>query len=122
MAPPNFDRRRAEDVFKELEQSVFPRITSLEAGVQELRLKGCAHRDGDLLRIKVVEDGVTRIFEKIDDLGKNLSAHQVDMTTQVGEIKTDVAKQIGGIRAWVLAGCVAALIGVLGLIAKVVFK
>jgi hypothetical protein len=127
--PYDYDRRRAEDVFRALEGEVFPRlgcidtkIEFLEHGVQKLMVDGCAHRAGDVHRTQAIESSMERIFEKIDSFGEVLADARVDMVEQVGGIREDVQKQIGGIRAWVLGGCVAALIGVLGFIAKLVFK
>ena len=127
--PFDYDRRRAEDVYRALENDVFPRlgaidtkIVSLENSVHNLVVDGCAQRPGDLRRTEVVEDQMERIFEKIDSFGEVLTAARVDMVAQVGVIKTDMTKQIGGIRSWVLGGCVATLIGVLGLVARLVFK
>jgi hypothetical protein len=109
MTPPPFDRRRAEDVFRVVEEDVFPRldsidtkISSLEHGVQKLMVEGCAHREGDLRRTQSVEEGMSRIFEKIDDLGEKLGIHQVDVT-----------KQVGGIRVWVLTSVVVLLVSLL---------
>ena len=117
MTPPPYDRRRAEDVFRELEANVFPRIGkieeragTLEKGIQEIRLRGCAHRDGDLLRIQVMESGVARIFEKIDDIGEKLSTHQVEMATQIGAMKTTLTEKTGGIRGWVYGLIISALV------------
>jgi hypothetical protein len=127
--PYDYDRRRAEDVFRALENEVFPRlggidtkIEFLEHGVQKLMIDGCAQRAGDVHRTQAVESSVARIFEKIDSFGEVLADTRVDMVEQVGGIREDVQKQIGGIRAWVLGGCVAALIGVLGFIADKIFK
>ncbi|MCL5884847.1 MAG: hypothetical protein M1377_05835 [Deltaproteobacteria bacterium] len=128
MTPPNphqFERRRAEDVFRAMEEDVFPRlgaidtkIVSLEQGVQRLMVEGCAHREGDLQRTRSVEESMGRIFEKIDSFGTELSEARVDLVAQVGVIKTDMAKQIGGIRTWVLTGIVVALLGLLVYFAK----
>jgi len=128
MTPPNphqFERRRAEDVYRVVEDQVFPRlgsidtkIISLEQGIQKLMIDGCTHRDGDLRRTESVEEGMGRIFEKIDCFGEVLAEARVDMVTQVGIIKTDITKQIGGIRIWVLTGIVVALLGLLIYFAK----
>jgi hypothetical protein len=122
-------RRRADDVYRALDRDVFPRLGEIETkvggldgSVKKLIAEGCAHRAGDLQRTATVEDSMTRIFEKIDGFGKVLADARVDMVEQVGGIRTDVQKQIGGIRAWVLGGCVAALIGALSFLAKLVFK
>jgi len=122
-------RRRADDVYRALDRDVFPRLGEIENKVGHLdgsmnRLisEGCAHRQGDLRRTEDVEDRLQRIFDKIDGFGNVLSEARVDMVKQVGGIRTDVQSQIGGIRAWVLGGCVVGLIGVLGLLAKLVFK
>jgi hypothetical protein len=122
-------RRRADDVYRALDRDVFPRlgeietkIGNLDESVNRLISDGCAQRPGDLRRTEVVEDQMERIFEKIDSFGEVLTAARVDMVAQVGVIKTDMTKQIGGIRSWVLGGCVATLIGVLGLVARLVFK
>ncbi len=109
MTPPPFERRRAEDVYKVVEDEIYPRlkvidgeISDLRKGVNKLALEGCAHRTGDLLRTQVVEESMGRIFEKIDDFGEKLSTHQVDVT-----------KQIGGIRSWVLGGVLAVAVALL---------
>jgi len=122
VTPPNshqYDRRRAEDVFRVVEEEVFPRlgaidtkISSLEQGVNKISLDGCAHRQGDLLRTQRVETNTEKIFDKIEDLGNSISEAAVDMVKQVGDIKTDVAKQVGGIKAWVLTGVVIILLSV----------
>lgn len=113
MTPPQYERRRAEDVFRELETVVFPRIekiekktNSLEQGMQEIKLKGCAHREGDLLRTQTVEQSTTRIFDRIEDFGKELAIHQVN-----------VEKRINGVRIWVLCGCVFILFALLSFFA-----
>lgn len=113
MTPPTphqYDRRRAEDVFKAVEEEIFPRlgaidtkITSLEQGMSRLTVEGCAHRAGDLRRTEGVEDQMSRIFEKIDCFGNTLTEHQLDMV-----------KQVGGIRVWVLTGVVFVLLTVAG--------
>jgi hypothetical protein len=127
--PFDYNRRRAEDVFRALENDIFPRlgaidtkIVSLEHGVQKLMVEGCAQREGDLRRTGAVEEGMERIFEKIDSFGEVLTTARVDMVAQVSTIKTDMTKQIGGIRIWVLSGCVAVLMGILAFIANIVFK
>ena len=119
MTPP-FERRRAEDVYKVVEDEVFPRlkvidgeISDLRKGVNRLALEGCAHRAGDLLRTQVVEESLGRIFEKIDDFGKTLTAHQLKVTEQIGEIKTDMTGKDGGIRTWILGGVIVVLLGLL---------
>lgn len=113
MTPPPFERRRAEDVFRELETIVFPRIEkiekktdSLEQGMQDIKLKGCAHRPGDLLRTEMVEANTIRIFDRIEDFGKELAIHQVN-----------VEKRISGVRIWVLGGCVFILLAMLSFFA-----
>lgn len=129
--PFDCDRRRAEDVYRALESDVFPRlgaidtkIVSLEQGVQKLIINGCSQRPGDVRRTEVVEDQMTRIFEKIDSFGEVLADARVEMVRQVGEIATDlteqvgtmkegVTKQVGGIRIWVLTGVVVVLLGLL---------
>jgi hypothetical protein len=127
--PYDYDRRRAEDVFRALENDIFPRLGAidtkvefLEQGVQKLMIDGCAQRAGDIHRTQAVEANVTRIFEKIDGFGAVLSEARVDMAKQVGGIREDVQKQIGGIRIWVLGGCVAFLIGLLAFIGDKIFK
>ena len=112
--PFDYDRRRAEDVFRALESEVFPRLGAidtkveyLEHGVKKLMLEGCAQRAGDIRRTEMVEESMGRIFEKIDDFGKVLSDHRVDVT-----------EQIGGIRSWVLGGVVVVLLGLLIYFAK----
>ena len=122
MTPPAhpYDRRRAEDVFRVVEDEVFPRlgaidtkITSLEQGMSRLTVEGCAHRAGDLRRTEGVEDQMVRIFEKIDCIGDTLTVHQLDMVEKFGGLKTNMEKQVGGIRVWVLTGCVAVLLAIL---------
>jgi hypothetical protein len=127
--PFDYDRRRAEDVFRALENEIFPRLGAidtkveyLEQGVKKLMIEGCAQRAGDIHRTEAVESGMERIFEKIDSFGEVLTTARVDMVAQVGTIKTDMTRQIGGIRSWVLGGCVVALVALLGFFAKVVFK
>lgn len=123
--PFDYERRRAEDVFRALENEVFPRLGAidtkieyLEHGVQKLMMEGCAHREGDLRRTEKVEEHMSRIFEKIDGFGEVLAEARVDMVAQVGVIKTDMTKQIGEIRIWVLTGIVVALLGLLIYFAK----
>lgn len=122
MTPPAhpYDRRRAEDVFRVVEDEVFPRlgaidtkITSLEQGMSRLTVEGCAHRAGDLRRTEGVEDQMVRIFEKIDCIGDTLTTHQLDMVEKFGGLKTNMEKQVGGIRVWVLTGCVVILVAML---------
>jgi len=122
-------RRRADDVYRALDRDVFPRLGEIESkvgnldgSVNRLISEGCAQRKGDLRRTEEVEDRLQRIFEKIDGFGNVLSEARVDMVKQVGGIREDVQKQIGGIRSWVLGGCIAALMGLLAFIAKLVFK
>jgi len=119
--PHQYDRRRAEDVFRVVEDEVFPRlgaidtkISNLEHGISRLAVDGCAHREGDLHRTRTVEDQALRIFEKIEDIGNKISDARVQMVTQVGEIKTNMEKQVGGIKAWVLTGVVIILLSVAG--------
>jgi len=113
MAPP-FDRRRAEDVYRAIEDDVFPRIVNLELDVKKLTVDGCAHRHGDLLRTQNVEVTTLRIFERIEVFGKDLAAHQIDMTNQLGEVRLNVESKVGGIKAWVLTGVVIILLSVAG--------
>ena len=117
--PPNYDhtRRRAEDVYKVIEDDVFPRIMNLEGDVKNLVLKGCAHRNGDLLRTQAVEANTLRIFERIEVFGKDLAAHQIDMTRQLGEVRLTVEKKSGGLRGWVYGMIIAALVVLLGFFA-----
>jgi len=119
--PHQYDRRRAEDVFRVVEDEVLPRlgaidteISNLEHGISRLAVDACAHREGDLHRTRTVEDQAVRIFEKIEDIGNKISTARVDMVTQVGEIKINVEKQVGGIKAWVLTGVVLILLSVAG--------
>jgi len=119
--PHQYERRRAEDVFRVVEDEVFPRlgaidtkISNLEHGISKLAVDGCAHREGDLHRTRTVEEQATRIFERIDDIGSKISDARIQMVTQVGEIKTNVEKQVGGIKAWVLTGVVIILLSVAG--------
>ena len=64
MTPPNlhqYDRRRAEDVFRAVENEVFLRLDAisdevgeLRQGVSRLSVEGCAHRAGDLQRTQQI--------------------------------------------------------------------
>lgn len=117
MTPPH-ERRRAEDVFQAIENDVFPRlkkiddkIEDLEGGIVNLQVRGCAHREGDTLRMVAVESQVTKIFDKIDTFGTTLGEHRVDVT-----------KQIGGIRTWVLTGVAAVLMALLSFFAVEYFN
>lgn len=127
MTPPAhpYDRRRAEDVFRVVEDEVFPRlgaidtkITSLEQGMSRLTVEGCAHRAGDLRRTEGVEDQMVRIFEKIDCIGDTLKEHQLDMVDKFGVLKTNMEKNVGGLRVWVLSGCVVVLLAMLSVMAS----
>lgn len=118
--PYDYDRRRAEDVFRALENEVFPRlggidtkIDFLEHGVQKLMVEGCAQRVGDLRRTEVVENGMIRIFEKIDGFGEVLAEARVDMVKQVGAIKTDAEKRYSGLKMWIQAGVIVVLVALL---------
>ena len=128
MTGPPFERRRAEDVFKALEENVFPRITSLEQGLGKLVTEGCAHRPSDLRRTEEVETSVKRIFDKIDNFGEDLTEHRVAVTSQFGALETSVTGKFGalqtsveskvnGVRIWVLGGCVVVLIALLSFFA-----
>ncbi len=122
MTPPHqYERRRAEDVFKVVEEEVFPRIgaidtklDNLEHSVTKLTIEGCAQRHGDLYRTQLVEGNMVKIFEKIDNFGNVLSDARVDMVNQVGGIRTDMQKQVGGIKNWVLTGVVVVLLAIAG--------
>ena len=104
MTPPHqYERRRADDVYKAIEEDVFPRIVNLELDVKKLTVEGCAHRQGDLLRTQSVELNMGKIFDKIDDIG-----------SAVSEARVDRVKQVGGIKAWVLTGVVIILLSVAG--------
>ena len=122
-------RRRADYVYRALDRDVFPRlggietkVGNLDASVNKLIAEGCAQRQGDLKRTVVVEESMERIFEKIDDFGSVLSEARIDMVKQVSGIREDVTKQVGGIRAWVLGGCVVALVSLLGFLSQYIFK
>ena len=110
----NPTRKRSEDVYKAIEDDVSPRIINLEMDVKKLATKGCALRNGDMLRTQVVEASLEKIFDKIDKLGERMAEARVDMTGQVGEIKANVEKQIGSVRTWVLTGVVIILLSVAG--------
>lgn len=116
-----FERRRAEDVFRVVENEVFPRlgaidtkIDSLERGVRTLTIEGCAHRAADNHRVEVVETGIARIFEKMDTFSVTLTEHRVAVTAQIGAINTNMAKNDGGVRTWVLVGALILLMGIAG--------
>lgn len=124
MTPPGpyqYDRRRAEDVFRVVEEEVFPRLGSidtkidnLEHGLSRLTVEGCAHRVGDLHRTAQVEASTNKIFDRIEEFGAVLSEARIDMVNQVGGIRTDMQKQIGGIKIWVLTGVVVILVAIAG--------
>jgi hypothetical protein len=118
--PYDYNRRRAEDVFRALENEVFPRlggidtkIEFLEHGVQKLMVDGCAQRAGDIHRTQAVESSVERIFEKIDSFGEILADARVDMVEQVGAIKTDAEKRYSGLKMWIQAGVIVVLVALL---------
>ena len=133
---PQYDRRRAEDVYRTMEKDIFPRlgaidskIDSLEHGVQKLMVEGCAQRSSDMHRVEATEHGIERIFEKIDDFGGLLSDARVAMVAQVGVIKTEMTEQVGaiklnqerqygGLKAWIQAGVIVILFGVAGYFAR----
>jgi len=112
------DRKRVQDVYDSLHEEVFPRLgaidtklTALDLGVNAILINGCPQRANDVRRTERLESNIEKIFEKIDGFGECLAEHRVDVT-----------KQIGGIRSWVLGGCVAVLVALLGFIADVIFK
>ena len=110
----NPTRRRSEDVYKVIEDDIFPRIINLEVDVKKLATKGCALRNGDMLRTQTVEASLEKIVDKIDKLGERMAEARVGMAGQVGEIKINMEKQIGSIRTWVLTGVVIILLSVAG--------
>jgi hypothetical protein len=112
------DRKRVQDVYESLHEEVFPRLgaidtklTTLEHGVNNILISGCPQRAHDMRRTEQLEAQIGKIFEKIDGFGTFLSEHRVDVT-----------RQIGGIRIWVLGGCVVVLLGLLGFLAPYIFK
>lgn len=128
MTPPTphqFDRRRAEDVFKVVEDEVFPRIgaidtkiSNLESGINRLAIEGCAHRAGDLQRTQFVEAQIAKIFDKIDGFGETLSEFRVDVTKEIGDIKTGMTGRVGGVRIWILTAALSIAVGLLVYFAK----
>jgi hypothetical protein len=121
-------RKRVEDVYDSLHKEVFPRLgeidtklARLENVVTKISIDGCPRRGDDLRRTQVVEEGMERIFEKIDDFGNTLSDARVEMVAQAGDMKHDVAKQISGIRSWVLTAVVILLLAVAGYFVKSYF-
>jgi len=122
------DRKRVQDVYESLHEEVFPRLgaidsklTLLESGMTKVLIDGCPRRIDDLQRTKQVEEGMERIFDKIDGFGEVLSGARIDMVTQVGKINNDVAMQISNIRTWMLTAVVILLIAVVGYFVKAHF-
>lgn len=131
MSAPPFERRRAEDVFRVVENEVFPRlgaidskISSLDHAVNRLTIEGCAQRQSDLHRVEVTEAGIAQIFDRINDFGTVLADARVAMVAQVGGIKTELATQVaeikadttlqvGRVRTWVYRGVLAVVVALL---------
>jgi hypothetical protein len=119
------DRKRVGDVYDALHDEVFPRLgaidtklTTLEHGMQTILIQGCPQRADDLRRTHSLELSIGKIFDKIDGFGATLSEFRVDVTKEIGGIKTDITGKGSGIRIWILTAALSVAVGLLVYFAK----